>query len=167
MISFQIQDVKSFMGKLLLSPAFDAFQVVEGSVVTYSSFFIDGHLHPDYYTKEEQETMGLLTRRFSRWQEIKPFCLSLIKGKRTPLGFHFTFSLSPENTQKLLTQSGVPFSLSDVSGLMLNIRYEENRLICTTGASLTLFTLDKSLEHAWDQMVQKFFLKQEIAFTLL
>ena len=55
MISFQMEDVKAFMNKLLLSQTFDAFHVVEGSIITYSTFHFDGHLHPDYYTKEEQE----------------------------------------------------------------------------------------------------------------
>ena len=167
MISFQIEDVKNFMNKLLLGGTFDAFHVVEGSVITYNTFHIDGHLHPDYYSKEEQEALGLSTRRFSRWQEVKPFCLELIKGKRTPLGFHFTFQLSPENTEKLLSQTASPFSPGDVNGLALNIRYEDGHVICTTALSLNLFTMDKSLEHAWDQMVKKFFLKQDLAFHLL
>ena len=81
MISFQMEDVKAFMNKLLLSQTFDAFHVVEGSIITYSTFHFDGHLHPDYYTKEEQEALGLSARRFARWQELKPFCLELIKGR--------------------------------------------------------------------------------------
>ena len=28
------------------------------------------------------------------------------------------------------------------------------------------FTMDKSLEHAWDEMVKKFFLKKEIEFEI-
>lgn len=167
MISFQIQDIKDFMNKLLLSQTFDAFLVVQGSVVTYNTFHIDGHLHPDFYTKEEQEELRLSERRFSRWQDLRPFCFDLIKGKRTPLAFQFTFQLSPSNTEKLLSQTGTVFSPDDVNGLHLNIRYEETRLVCTTAVSLNLFTLDKSLEHAWDQMVQKFFLKQNIGFSLL
>ena len=104
MISLQIEAIKPFMNKLLLHPTFDAFLLVEGTVTTCNTFHIDGHLNPDYYSKEEQESLGLGCRRFSRWQELRPFCLELIKGKRTPLGFRFTFQLSPENTEKLLTQ---------------------------------------------------------------
>lgn len=167
MISFQIQDIKDFMSRLLLSPAFDAFLVVEGSVTTFSAFVIDGRLRPDYYAKEEQEELGLNGRHFTRWQELRPFCLALIKGKRTPLGFHFTFQLSPENTEKLLVQTDSVFSPADVNGLVLNIRFENGKLSCTTGTSLKLFTLDKSLDQAWDHMVQKFFLQQNISFTLL
>ena len=166
MISFQIQDVKDFMNQLLLKTAFAPILVVEGSVTTYNTFHIDGHLQADYYSSQEQEALNLSERRYSRWKDLRPFCLELIKGKRTPLGFRFTFQLSSENTQKLLTQTESPFSLKDVSGLILNIRYDSAGLFCTTAISWNLFTLDKSLEHSWDQMVQKFLLKQEIAFTL-
>lgn len=166
MISLRIEDTKSFMNKLLLQQIFDPFHVVEGSITTYNTFHIDGHLESDYYTPEEQEALNLSARRFSRWQDLRPFCLELIKGKHTPLNFRFTFQLSPENTEKLLAQTESSFSLSDIGGLILNIRYDFTGLTCTTALSLNLFTMDKSLEHAWDQMVQKFFLKQEIAFHL-
>lgn len=167
MISMQIQDVKAFMGKLLLKPTFDAFLVVEGSIITYNTFHIDGHLQPDFYSKEEQEALELDKRRFSRWQELRPFCLTLIKGKRTPLGFRFTFQLSPENTARLLEQTKSTFAPENIGGLVLNIRYDESGLFCTTGISMRIFTLDKSLEYSWDQMVQKFFLQQEIGFERL
>ena len=163
----QIEDVKAFMNKLLLTPTFDAFWVVEGSIVTYNTFHIDGHLKPEYYSKEEQEALKLSQRRFSRWQDLRPFCLELIKGKRTPLGFRFTFQLSPEHVEKLLLRTESAFSLSDVTGLLLNIRYDGTGLFCTTAASLSLFTMDKSLEHAWDEAIQRFFGRQELAFTLL
>lgn len=167
MISLQIEAVKPFMNKLLLQPSFDSFLLVEAAVTTCCTFHIDGHLKPDYYTREEQESLNLAGRRFSRWQELRPFCLELIKGKRTPLSFRFTFQLSPENTEKLLFQTESPFSPKDVNGLILNVRYDTAGLFLTTAASLNLFTMDKSLEHSWDHMVQKFLLKQDIAFTLL
>lgn len=167
MISLQIEEVKAFMNQLLLSQTFDAFHVVEGSITTFGTFHFDGHLCPDYYSKEEQEALALQNRRLIRWQELRPFCLELIKGKRTPLGFRFTLQLSPENTEKLLMQTASSFTVKDVGGLVLNIRYEGGQVICTTALSLHIFTMDKSLEHAWDQMVQKFLLKHELSFRLL
>lgn len=166
MIALQIQDIKDFMNRLLLKETFDPFLVVEAAITTYNTFHIDGRLKPDYYTPEERETLNLTERHFSRWQELRPFCLELIKGKRTPLSFQFTFQLSPENTKKLLLQTESAFTPQDINGLILNIRYDANGLYCTTALSLNIFTMDKSLDHAWDQMVQKFLLNQEIAFTL-
>lgn len=166
MTALQIQDIKNFMNHLLLKETFGPFLVVEATITTYNTFHIDGRLKPGYYSSEEREALNLTSRHFSLWQELRPFCLELIKGKRTPLSFQFTFQLSPENTGKLLAQTESAFSPQDVNGLILNIRYDANGLFCTTALSLNIFTMDKSLEHDWDQMVQKFLSKQEIVFTL-
>lgn len=93
---------------------------------------------------------------------MRPFCLELIKGKKTPLNFKIVFQLSSSNTEKLLLQTGVALTPSDVNGLYLNLHYDGRSLHCITGTSLNLFTMDKSLEHAWDEMVRKFFHAKEI-----
>lgn len=166
MLSLQIPNIKEFMTQLLIRQTFDDFLLVEGSVTTYNTFIVDGHLHPDFYSKEEQELMGLADRRFSSWAEIRPFMLSLIKGKRTPLSFQFTFQLSEARTRELLTASGSGLTPTDVSGLVLNIRYDGGSLTCTTAVSLRLFSLDKSLEQTWDQALQRFLMQQNITFQL-
>lgn len=74
------------------------------------------------------------------------------------------FALSTPNTVKLLKGQGLPFSPEDIEGMFLNITYRDNALTCTTGTSMRLFTLDRSLEHSWDGMVQKFFKTKGIAF---
>ncbi len=165
MIALQIQDIKNFMSKFLLSQTFDNFLLVEGSITTYNTFRIEGRLHKDFFTNEEIEEKGLENREFSLWKEVKPFCLELIKGKKTPLGFKFTFQLSKENTAKLLASSGITsIQLENVSGLLLNVRYDNGSLNVITATNLNLFTLDKSLEHAWDDMVKRFLKQQEISF---
>ena len=165
MIALQIQDIKNFMSKLLLSQTFDNFLLVEGSITTYNTFHIDGRVHKDFFSEEEIDEHGLHNREFSLWKEVKPFCLELIKGKKTPLGFKFIFQLSKENTAKLLTSSGISSILPEnISGLLLNVRFDSNGLSCITAANLNLFTLDKSLEHAWDDMVKRFLRQQEISF---
>lgn len=165
MIALQIQDVKGFMSKLLLSQTFDNFLLVEGSITTYNTFRIDGRLQKDFFTAEEVEEKNLTHRTFSLWKEVRPFCLELIRGKKTPLGFRFTFQLSEENTRKLFSASGITsLTPENVSGLLFNIRYDHNGLTCITAANLNLFTLDKSLEHAWDDMVKRFLKQQEISF---
>ena len=90
-----------------------------------------------------------------------------MKGKRTPLHFRFIFSLSAPNITRLLEQEQLSFTSSDVQGLYLNFKYDGETLTCTTGTSMHLFTLDKSLETAWDKMVQRIFAKYEIPFELL
>ena len=153
------------MSKLLLSQTFDSFLLVEGSITTYNTFYIDGRIHKDFFTEEEIEERALNVRTFSLWKEVRPFCLELIKGKKTPLGFKFVFQLSRENTAKLLTASGITSLLPEnVTGLLLNIRYDGGNLSCITATNLNLFTLDKSVEHAWDDILKRFLKQQEISF---
>ena len=164
MIALQIEDIKHFMKQLLLSDAFDRFLLLEGTVTTFNTFHIDGSLQHAYYTSEEQDQ--LKERRLSFWSEVRPFCLELIKGKKTPLSFRFTFQLSPSNVEKLLSQTGICIPLEQIRGLLINIRYDGKHLLCTTGISLSILTMDKKLDHAWDDMVQKYFRQQGIPFIL-
>lgn len=164
MTSFQIADTKNFMKHLLLSDTFDRFLTVEASLTTYSTFLVDGHLQKDYYSEEELESLELSDCMFSYWFQIKPIFLSLIKGQHTPQNFKIVLQLSPKNIAKLLSSSGSSFSIDDVSGLYLNLKFDGEHITCITGSSLNIFTLDKSLEHAWDEMVQRFLKQKEIAF---
>lgn len=163
MVALQIADIKSFMKKLLLTDSFDRFLFLEGSITTFNTFYIDGTLQKSYYTQEEQDLLG--ARSLSYWEELRPFCLDLIKGRKTPLSFRFTFQLSASNVEKLLAQTGIMIPAVQVRGLLINLHYDGRSLRCTTGTSLSVFTMDKKLDHAWDDMVQKYFHQQEIPYT--
>lgn len=147
------------MKHLLLTETFDHFLFIEGEITTFNTFTIDGYLHKDFF--EEEPPLS-----FSFWKHLREFCFSIIKGKRTPLQFKFVFSLSPENIAKLISQNELNFHPQDVQGLYLNLRFNGTDLQCITGTSLKTFTLDKSLEQAWDKMVQKFFSQKGIEYEL-
>ena len=53
MTSFQITELKSFMGKLLGTDCFDSFLLAGAQVVTAVEYTIDGRIHPEFYPKEE------------------------------------------------------------------------------------------------------------------
>lgn len=167
MIALKIIDVKDFMSKLLISDAFHSFMLSEATINTYNTFTIDGHINKEYYTNDELEENNLMEQSMSYWETIKPYCFGLIKGKKTPLGFKIIFLLSRSNIEKLLNQSNIGLAVNDINGLFLNIKYSNNEVLCVTGTSLKLFTLDKSLENEWDLMVQKFFKSNEIAFEII
>lgn len=162
MILLSISEVKEFMSKLLLSDTFDSFLFIEGEIVTFNTFSINGYLQKDFFDKDM-----IPERNYSLWKELREYCFSLIRGKRTPLRSKFVFGLSEPNIEKLLRQQGLSFTPQDVQGLYLNISYDGHSLRCVTGTSMNLFTLDKSLEEAWDKMVQKFFVQKEISFELM
>lgn len=166
MIALQILDIKAFMNQLLITDTFDHFRVLEAAVTTYSTFLIDGHFKKEYYSSDELEILEPELETYVAWNQVKSFCFSLIKGKKTPLNLKITFQLSVQNVQKLLLQSGISIQPDQVKGLLLNVRYDGSSLTCITGISLNLFTMDKSLEHAWDDMVQKFLKQKGLTFEL-
>lgn len=164
MQSLQFPDVKDFMTKLLAADPFDAFLLSEASITTFTTFHIDGVFHPDYFGNAERESLP--DAPFPSWKLVRPFFFDLVKGKNTPLNFKIVFRLADYNVERLLAQSGVSLHAQDVSGLFLNIYYNGKNAFCTTGTSLRIFTLDRTLEHDWDAMVQKFLRQKQIPFLL-
>lgn len=162
MIALALTDVKECMGKLLLSETFDPFYFVEGEIVTFGTFTIDGYLKKDFFDGEDAPE-----REYALWKDVREFCFSLIKGKHTPLSFKFVLGLSDSNIEKLLLQQELDFKPQDVRGLYINLKYDGQNLQCITGTAMNLFTMDKSLEQAWDKMVQKFFAQKEIKYEVL
>ena len=159
MIALQVQDIKSFMSKLLIGTDFDAFWLSEANITTSVTYTIDGLLHPDFFDTQEAELLQAEGREYALWKDIKPLCFSIMKGKKTPLHF--------KNTEKLLLGNHVPLTLDDIFGLFVNFQYDGTHLTCTTGTSVKTFTLDKTLDHVWDELVQKFFKQQQIPYETL
>ena len=164
MTALKILETKKIMTFLLSGNTFDRFLVEECSITTYNTFHIDGRIRKEFYSPEE---VPLSDSVFSSWVDIKPFCFQLIKGKNTPLGFKFIFHLSKEDTLQLLKVAVLPYSLTDINALVLTLKYDGTSITCTTGTSLFLFTLDKSLDTAWDHYISDFFLHNDINFETL
>lgn len=164
MRSYQIQDIRDFMKKLLIQETFDTFLLSEASITTFARFQIDGSFHPEYLHDQETEMAAAEQYGHTLWKRIRPFFFDLTRGKNTPLNFHIVFRLAPHNVQALLAQSGIAARPEDVDGLFLNIHFDGSSLTCTSGTSLRIFSPDRSLEHAWDSMLEKFFHQKQIPF---
>lgn len=175
MILIEIKDVKQLMNKLLIEEAFDKFLLSEANIVSSNSYIIDGHINKSFYTAEELENMRYETEQqgrifsetMTRFENIKPVCLSLIKGKKTPVSFKFSFYLADENIEKFLKNSNQSLTRNDINGLVMNLKYAEQKLTITTAVSLKVFTLDKSIEKLWDSMVKRFLEANNIAYEEL
>lgn len=72
--------------------------------------------------------------------------------------------MPPQAVEKFVAARQMPLRADQVNGLYLNIRYEEGKLFCVTGTSVSFFTLDKTLDSEWDQAVRSFLKKNEIIF---
>lgn len=166
MRSYQIQDIRDFMKKLLISEAFDTFLLSEASITTYATFHIDGTFHPEYLNTADAELLTAEKSGCVLWLRIRPFFFELTKGKNTPLSFRIVFRLAPHNVESLIAQTGVPLQADAVDGLFLNIHFDGSSLTCTSGTSLRVFSMDRTLEHSWDGMLEKFFHREGIPFLV-
>lgn len=159
MVSYEILDIKPFTKALFDGNLFDDFLVTEARIDTYNTFSIDGKTKKGYYTQEEEESLGI--GEYSRWEKIRPVFFLLIRGKRLPLSFHIVLKLSPENMRSWFIEKEI--ADSNISGLYLNIRYDERRLCCVSACSLSAFSMDHAALKAWDEHIREFLKKNQIA----
>ena len=159
MISVRILEMNRFMGKLLKGENFDAFLLKEGFLRTGMEYRFNGRVFPEYFDTEEQERH---TEDYTYWGEVKPFVFELVKGKRTPLAFSFTLLLAKNDTTEFLARRSVNVG-EDVPSLFLQVRFEHGVGRMITGTARNMFTLDKSLEEAWDLEVRQLLKAMELA----
>ncbi|HIR94227.1 MAG TPA: hypothetical protein IAB98_12490 [Candidatus Egerieimonas intestinavium] len=162
MIAIAVSDVKEMMKCLLLKEDFDSFYLTEAAITTFVTYTIDGQLHHDFYDAGGAEELKAREQYFARWGEVRSLCFQMIRGKRTPLHFKLVFQLPREKTQELLEASSLDCSPEDVFGLYLNCQYDGENLVLTTGTSLRFFTLDKSLDHLWDEYITDYLKEKKI-----
>ncbi|MCI8516761.1 MAG: hypothetical protein HFG75_07840 [Hungatella sp.] len=164
MIACKIEDIRQFTSQLFVGTLFDSFLVREAQIVTFNTFHIDGRVRKEYYTDQELEERHI--GELSAWESVKPVCFGLIKGKKLPGSFRIVFQLGADQTEAFLKQRQLPVRAEQISGLYLNIRYEEGSLYCVTGTSVNFFTMDKSLEQEWDGEVTELFRKNNIPVSM-
>ncbi len=167
MTSIKITNKKNFMAKLLASELFDDFYVEEAEITTFNTFHIDGQIRREFYKDAQNDgTEALPTADYSAWKELRPICYDLIKGKRTPLSFKFVFYLNDEAKSKLIKEADAGISEEQIK-LALNIRFIGGDILITTGCAISIFTLDKSIEKAWDSYFPSFLDQNSIENEIL
>ena len=164
MIALELTDIKDFMNKLLRSKTFDHFLLQEAVITSGATYTINGQITKGFYSEEELVELHLEGYRFLPFSMMKTNCFDLIKGKKTPSAFRFVFLLSPENMGKTLNAVGSSYKPADVTGMYINLKYQNQLLSLTTGIAYNIFSTDKTLENEWDKMVVKFLKQHEIAY---
>ena len=167
MIALHLTELKTFMNQLLLSDTFDHFPLREASITTFTTFTIDGSLHPDFFDPEESRELQAKGRTLLLWKDVKNFCYSIIRGRHPPLQFKFIFQLSPKSCEQLIAVHNLSLNPEDIFSCCMNFQYKEGKLVLVTGTSLRIFTRDKSLDHAFDNDVRRFLQKSEITYEEL
>ena len=80
-------------------------------------------------------------------------------------GFYSSTEL--EDMEHTLSSLHSAFTVSDISGFFINIRYQSQLLTLTTGISYNIFSADKTLDSEWDKLVMKFLANNDINFKEL
>mgnify|MGYP004623503065 CR=1 FL=1 len=150
---------KVCMSHLLLKSTFDTFSLIEGEVTTFNRFQVDGRIHKDFFDEAPKN-------EYSNWGEVRDFFFQVIRGKKTPLNFKFILSLAKDQFESFLSDHDLTYRPEEIQGLYLNFRYDGLVLQCITGTSMNTFTMDKSVEKAWDEYAQNFFAEQCLDFEI-
>ncbi|MBR6537714.1 MAG: hypothetical protein IKT67_11000 [Lachnospiraceae bacterium] len=159
MFSGTVEELKTFMAVLLRGELFDAWEVTEAKVETFFELSVNGRLKKDFF--EEPETVQ---RDFAKWGEIKEIFFQAVKGKRLPGMMRIVLAADREWTERILNECGKVQEEAGAS-LFLNIRYSANGCQVVSGVSHAGFTLDKTLDHAWDAALQEYFKRNGIAVS--
>ena len=164
------------MSMLLLKDAFDAFFLEEAEVMTFAKLQINGRRNKNWYAGEtdndinEDNITGSSTglTELVRWKETRHVFFEYIKGKKTPDLFKVSLKADSKTANIFLKDSGFYEKyLQEKPELHMQLRYENGTLCVVTGIYNSSFTLDKSVENAWDIAVQRWFQTNNVSFEIM
>lgn len=165
MIALTITDTKKMMQSLLQSTSFDRFSMQEATVTKDISLFLEGRMHPEYFSSEEHSDPNSdASHEFAEWGRYRALIADFIQGDKTPLSFKFVLQAPDSYMQKLLASPEFTADPSLVKALILTFRYENMTLTCLTGTAFSTFVPDRSLDQLWDRAIRKSLDNMQIAF---
>lgn len=147
MFVIEIEDIKRFMGKLLIENAFDSLSLVQAEIKMAVTYEIDGRINKAFLNSDEEEESG----EFIAWSDIKPQVMNLIKGKKLPV----KMKLMLENPEK----QDVTYSL--------NVIYENARLRLITNVTQKTFSLERPDVSGWEEYIKGILKDNQIAYTIV
>ncbi len=167
MIALKLTETKKFMNQLLCTETFDHFLLAEAAIVKDATFTINGRITPSFYQKEELLENGLAECGILPYAKLRPICYQIIRGTHTPVRFKFIFTLSPENMANTLAKSSSGCTAHDVTGIFLNLTFQNGALTLTTGISYAVFPADHTLDREWDRLIRLFLDRYGISYKEL
>ena len=156
MFAGTIEELKPFMTVLLKGELFDNWEVTEAKVETFFELSVNGRLKKDFFEEPSE-----VHREFAKWGEVKEIFFQAIKGKRLPGMFRVVLAAEQEWTEQILRDCGREKEEAGAV-LYLNLRYTTSGCQVVSGVSHAGFTMDKTLEYAWDATLQDFLKKNGI-----
>ena len=156
MRSIETENAKAYLNGLFTEERYDSFYLYEARIKAGLDYYISGKKNSAYYADAEENSEDGETE-YILWKEIKQTVLSLMKGDRLPISVKLIFMFHRDNIKRLCEMNNLPVNENEIGGLFMNLSYEQEKLTITTGTSLKVFTMDKTLEQLWDATVEKFY----------
>lgn len=163
----EILDIKNFMQLLFQTNVLDSYEFVSSHLSTDMTYDLDGHINRAFYSSEELETLHLTQSEYLPWSLAKEKLFLLIKGKKTPSQLKLVLKLSQEETVGLLSTTNSSLNSNDISGIFLNILFQESKLNVTCGFSYKIFTLNKDFETEFTNKIITLFKSNNITCNQL
>ena len=147
--------------KWLTDLSFRLLSVLNHSPLSISAYHVDAtrqlpkSTSGDVHEKEISE--GYVT-----WANSRNLFYQALRGKNLPISFNITLIVPKSDNEKILKKYNENIDVSDLSSLSLNVIYDREKMIVTSGTSMKFFTMDRSIEMIWDDIVQNTFNNLEI-----
>lgn len=159
-LSVHKDEIKTFMNNILTTSHYDSFEVrsiVIENLTTFDISCLDLSEKQEQNDKKDEDKKDEKkeSQKYLTFIELKPFVLSILKSPVKPSVFKIIFCVrNPEQLH------------NNAKALFININYYDNdnekRINITTATSQKNFTLDKSLDHFWDDYIKNFFKSKNI-----
>lgn len=147
MLALPESDVKGLMNMLLVKETFDAFELRTAAVQTFARFDIEGA--PPAQLPEEGMEAGkpVEPRGYCLWGTIRPYVYGIIKNGGKPRFMKLVLALPQDKLERF----------DGAQALFINVTFDKNQVVITTGTAMRSFSLDKTVETKWDEYVTAFF----------
>lgn len=159
MFAGTVEELKVFMSLLLKGTLFDTWEVTEARAETFFSLSVNGRLKKDFF-----EEPDIPERNFAEWGEVKGIFYQAVRGKRLPGVLQVVLAAEKKWTGQILSECGKEREEAGAV-LYLNIRYTASGCQLVGGVSHAGFTMDKTLDVAWDAALRDFLKVNGIAVS--
>lgn len=185
MLSLCLSSVRDTTRKLFLEPCFDRFHLMEASISGAVTYSINGRCNLGFFASDTSELTesengpdpsrgqsadandsSSKQTPFIFWEQIRPVCFSMIKGKRAPLAFRFVFFLPKAEAASQFQEPSLAAN-ADIGGYLLVLHYKNQELTATTGTSFLRFSFDKDSERLWDRCINDWMKQASIETSTL
>lgn len=151
MISENIENVKGLVSRLLSDEIFANMLLYSLEVKNAYLTEVSGKMNKEFFDSSEEAG----TEEYIRWSDVRKLFFQSIKGSRLPLKFKIVLLADSLLIEKIGEAAEIQNTSGNIASLGVNIYYDRNGLSITSGTSLKLFTMDKSVEKCWDEWVRK------------